>query len=164
MTREGFIEGQDVGGAVEEEDGANQLGQGDYCIEALEPFQGCTLLLPPPLIGCHVEMGECHLEECIGNSVLVVFGNIDNVHVPSNHQRDRSDIANDHLDDGIDKGAGEVWGARGQSWRVFSNKRTNSKERRKGGRPDQDPGHHQEQDHSSACQNSWVPEIKLMKR
>ena len=32
------------------------------------------MLLSPPLIGRHVEMGESHLEDGVGDPILVVLG------------------------------------------------------------------------------------------
>ena len=46
------------------------------------------MLLPLPLIGGHVEMGEGHLEDSVGYPVLVVLGNVDNLEVPPDHEGD----------------------------------------------------------------------------
>ena len=58
----------------EENDCSDELRQGDHSIEALEPPQSRAVLLSPPLIGRHVEMGESHLEDGVGDPILVVLG------------------------------------------------------------------------------------------
>ena len=85
----------------------------------LEPPQRCALFLSLAFIGCHVELRESHLEERIGNPVLVILRNVDNVHVPADHQGDGDDDTQHHMNHGVDVGAGEDWSAGGLSRDIF---------------------------------------------
>ena len=68
----------------------------------LEPFESRVLLLPPPLVGAHVQVREGHLEDCVCNSELVVLGDSHNVHVPHQHQSEGDDNADEDMDEWID--------------------------------------------------------------
>lgn len=61
-------------------------------------------------------MGKCHLEDCIGNSELMVLGNGHNVHVPHQHEGKRDDDADEDMDEGIDDGGGVLGEASGVAW------------------------------------------------
>ena len=58
---------------VEEEDGSHQLGESYDGVETLEALECCALLLSAPLVRCHVQVGEGHLEDGIGDPKLVVL-------------------------------------------------------------------------------------------
>ena len=62
----------EVRGAVEDDDGADELGEGDHGLPPLEPLEGRALLLPPPLIRRHVQVREGHLENSVGDAILVI--------------------------------------------------------------------------------------------
>lgn len=53
--------------AVEEKDGSDQLGESYDGVETLEPLECGALLLSAPLVRCHVQVGECHLEYRVSN-------------------------------------------------------------------------------------------------
>ena len=57
----------------EENDCSDELRQGDHSVDPLEPPESGTVLLSPPLIGRHVQVGESHLEDGIGDPILVVL-------------------------------------------------------------------------------------------
>ena len=116
----------------------------------LEPFQGCVLLLTPPLVGAHVEMGKRHLENCICNSELVVLGDSHNMHVPHQHEGEGGDDADEDVDGGVDDGVGVLGEAGRVAGEEVGSRWADLEEGRQRGGEDQHPGEKEEEKSSSA--------------
>ena len=116
----------------------------------LEPFQSCVLLLTPPLVGAHVEMGKRHLENCICNSELVVLGDSHNVHVPHQHEGEGGDDADEDVDGGVDDGVGVLGEAGRVAREEVGSRWADLEEGRQRGGEDQHPGEKEEEKSSSA--------------
>ena len=57
----------------EEDDCPDELRQSDHSIEPLEPPQCRAVFLSFPLVSRHIEVGESHLEDGVGDPILVVL-------------------------------------------------------------------------------------------